>query len=119
MAAATTGARACPLLVSPNERARHTPRRRAAVWVQTHESWPAFMDAFRAAAGPKRLVAFTVYGSSYYAGGGMAHAGAGFWGRGRGLLGRQHVSPKLQAGLSRQSRPPAHPPPPLPGRPRV
>ena len=44
------------------------PRPPGAVRVQVHVSWPAFMEAFRAEAGPKRLVAFTVYGSSYYAG---------------------------------------------------
>jgi hypothetical protein len=38
------------------------------VCVEVHPSWAAFMDQFSAAAGPKRLVAFTVYGSHYYAG---------------------------------------------------
>jgi tRNA(Leu) C34 or U34 (ribose-2'-O)-methylase TrmL len=37
------------------------------VCVDVHASWPAFLDAFAAAPAPKRLVAFTVYGSQYYA----------------------------------------------------
>ncbi|KXZ47249.1 hypothetical protein GPECTOR_36g103 [Gonium pectorale] len=39
-----------------------------AVAVNVHSSWPAFMAFFRQLPGPKRLVAFTVYGDSYYAG---------------------------------------------------
>ena len=51
----------------------HTPnyqqtRAQRVVCVAVHSSWGAFLEAFAAAPAPKRLVAFTVYGSTYYAG---------------------------------------------------
>ncbi|GLC45414.1 hypothetical protein PLESTB_000621200 [Pleodorina starrii] len=39
-----------------------------AVTMATHSSWPAFFAFFKQLPGPKRLVAFTVYGETYYAG---------------------------------------------------
>lgn len=38
------------------------------VCVKVHKSWEAFIEFFTQLEGPKRLVAFTVYGSQYYGG---------------------------------------------------
>ncbi len=52
------------------------------VCMSVHASWDAFFAYFQRLPGPKRLVAFTVYGTSYYAGPGGEAGAKGKGGRG-------------------------------------
>jgi tRNA(Leu) C34 or U34 (ribose-2'-O)-methylase TrmL len=38
------------------------------VCVKVHDSWQAFYEYFMALPGPKRMIGYSVYGSTYYAG---------------------------------------------------
>lgn len=55
-------------LVAARTRALIPPHLPSSVCVKVHASWGDFMAAFKREAGPKRLVAYTVYGSTYYGG---------------------------------------------------
>lgn len=57
--------------------------------MSVHASWDDFFAYFQRLPGPKRLVAFTVYGTSYYAGPG-GEPGAG------GRLARGTPSVRMQ-----------------------
>jgi hypothetical protein len=45
------------------------------VCVKVHDSWQAFYDYFTSLPGPKRLIGYSVYGATYYAGPGGCQLG--------------------------------------------